>query len=60
MTEVETSLDPGDRIFHELPAEMDRRPVGMPATRSGVEIRILKELFTPEEAEIALSLNLVL
>jgi electron transport complex protein RnfB len=32
-------------------------PVGFPATKSGVEIRLLKHLFTPEEAEIALNLS---
>lgn len=35
-------------------------PVGLPASESGVEIRILKHLFTPEEAQIALHLNIVL
>jgi Na+-translocating ferredoxin:NAD+ oxidoreductase subunit B len=55
----EVTRDPADRVFHELRAQIDRMPVGMPATRSGVEIRILKKLFTPEEAEIALSLNIV-
>jgi electron transport complex protein RnfB len=59
MMEVAPPPDPGDRVFHELRSQIDRMPVGMPATRSGVEIRILKKLFTPEEAEIALSLNLV-
>jgi ferredoxin len=32
-------------------------PIGFPATESGVEIRILKHLFTPEEAEVALALS---
>jgi Na+-translocating ferredoxin:NAD+ oxidoreductase subunit B len=59
MMETVLPPDPGDRVFHDLRAQIDRMPVGMPATRSGVEIRILKRLFTPEEAEIALSLNLV-
>ena len=34
-------------------------PVGFPATLSGVEIRILQRLFTPEEAEIALELSAI-
>lgn len=34
-------------------------PVGFPATQSGVEIRILQRLFTPEQAEIALALSAV-
>lgn len=32
-------------------------PVAFPATDSGVELRILKRLFTPEEAEVALLLS---
>jgi ferredoxin len=34
-------------------------PVGFPPTESGIEIRILQRLFTPEEAEIALELSLI-
>jgi electron transport complex protein RnfB len=34
-------------------------PVGFPATKSGVEIRILKRLFTPEEAKFALQLSML-
>jgi Na+-translocating ferredoxin:NAD+ oxidoreductase RNF subunit RnfB len=33
--------------------------VGFPSTDSGVEIRLLKHLFTPEEAEVALHLSMV-
>lgn len=32
-------------------------PIGYPATESGVELRILKHLFTPEHVEIALTLG---
>lgn len=35
-------------------------PVGMPPTTSGVEIRILKHLFTPDEAKIAIHMNIFL
>jgi len=34
-------------------------PVGFPATRSGVEIRILERLFSPRDAEIALELSAI-
>ena len=47
-----------NEIYERLRSRIDRMPVGMPATESGVEIRILKHLFTPEEAEIALFLNI--
>ena len=43
-------------IYRTLQEYLDELPVGFPATKSGVEIRILKHLFTPEEAEIALNL----
>ena len=44
-------------IYRALQRHLDRMPVGFPATASGVEIRILKHLFTPEEARIALALS---
>ncbi len=36
---------------------MDQMPIAFPSTESGVELRILKHFFTPEEAEIALYLS---
>jgi len=45
--------------YRNLQQHLDRLPVGFPETESGVEIRILKYLFTPEEAEIAIFLNLL-
>ncbi len=40
-------------VYEGLAAHLDRLPAGFPRTPSGVEIRILKRLFTPEEAELA-------
>ena len=45
-------------VYRKLQEHLDKLPIGYPATESGVEIRILKHLFTPEEAEIALKLQL--
>jgi len=45
--------------YRKLQQHLDSLPVGFPETESGVEIRILKHLFTPEEAEIAIFLNLL-
>jgi NAD-dependent dihydropyrimidine dehydrogenase PreA subunit len=45
-------------IYKKLQEFLDKMPVGFPATKSGVEIRILKHLFTPKEAEIAMNLIL--
>ena len=44
-----------DRLAHHL----DRLPAGYPSAESGVELRILRCLFTPEEAELALHLRLI-
>jgi electron transport complex protein RnfB len=46
-------------VYRRLQKYLDDLPVGFPATKSGVEIRILKRLFTPEEAEVALALSAV-
>ena len=46
-----------DTIYTELRKHLDKQAVGFPATKSGVEIRILKELFTPEQASLAMHLS---
>lgn len=48
-----------DDIYRKLARHLDDLPAGFPATESGVEIRILKRLFTPEEAELALHTTLI-
>lgn len=45
-------MDREDRIYRELQEHLDKSPVGYPATDSGVDVQLLKFLFTPEEAEI--------
>ena len=42
-----------DQVYIKLQKHLDRQAVGFPATKTGVEIRILKHIFIPEEAEIA-------
>ncbi|MDF2677654.1 MAG: 4Fe-4S ferredoxin iron-sulfur binding domain protein, partial [Bacillota bacterium] len=46
-------------LYHKLAKHLDNLPGGFPETNSGVEIRILKRLFTPDDAELALSLSLI-
>ena len=46
-------------IYRKLATHLDKLPSGFPATEDGLELRILKHLFTPEEAELALHLNLI-
>jgi len=53
-------MDSKDLIYRQLQKVLDERlPVGFPATDSGIEIRVLKHLFTPEEGEIAIYLTVV-
>lgn len=47
-----------ETIFRKLQLHLDNFPIGFPATNSGVEIEILKFLFTPLQAKIASYLNL--
>ena len=46
-----------DEIYDGLRAFLDTLPTGFPATPTGVELRILKKLFTPEEAELTVNLR---
>jgi Na+-translocating ferredoxin:NAD+ oxidoreductase subunit B len=50
-------LENTDKLYVELQKHLDKQAVGFPATKTGVELRILKELFTPEQAEVALHLS---
>ena len=45
------------RIYRLLQQHLDRQPVGFPATWSGADLRLLRRLFTPDEARIALHLS---
>jgi NAD-dependent dihydropyrimidine dehydrogenase PreA subunit/DNA-binding Lrp family transcriptional regulator len=45
--------------YIKLARHLDSLPGGFPSTPSGVELRILRRLFTPEEAELALFLTLL-
>lgn len=45
-------------VYQRLAEHLDNLPAGFPATASGVELRILRRLFTPEEAAVALELTM--
>jgi DNA-binding MarR family transcriptional regulator len=45
--------DMSDEPYYKLSEFLDTFPLGFPRTISGVEIQILKKLFTHEEAELA-------
>jgi electron transport complex protein RnfB len=44
-------------VYERLREHLDSLPVGYPRARSGVELRVLKKLFTEEEAETACHLK---
>jgi electron transport complex protein RnfB len=47
------------QVYRDLQNHLDKLPIGFPPTESEVEIRILKHLFTPEEAELACRLSMI-
>lgn len=47
-----------DSLYRRLQIQLDQYPIGYPATKSGVEIDLLKYFFTPDQARIALCLTL--
>ena len=44
-------------VYKRLREFLDAMPGGFPSTESGVEIKILKKLYTPEEAELTMKLK---
>lgn len=50
-------MEKDNQVYFRLQKHLDRQAVGFPATASGAEIKILKHIFTPREAEIATCLS---
>jgi electron transport complex protein RnfB len=46
-------------VFQKLRSHLDNLPGGYPTTDSGVELRILRRLFAPEEARLATKLTVI-
>ncbi len=46
-------------IYQRLAKHLDDLPAGFPPTKTGVELRILRRLFTQEQAELALLLSVL-
>lgn len=44
-------------VYRDLQEHLNEMPVGYPATESGVEIALLKAVFTPDQAEVAIHLG---
>jgi ferredoxin len=49
-----------EKVYKQLAMHLDALPQGYPETEDGAEIRLLKYLFTPEEAELAVELRLTI
>lgn len=44
-------------VYKRLAEKLDSLPNGFPATESGVELKILRKIFSPEEAEMTLEMR---
>ncbi|MFX1444806.1 MAG: ATP-binding protein [Promethearchaeota archaeon] len=51
------NISDDDSAYRALQQHLNEMPVGFPRTKSGVELRLLKNFFTPEEAKIATKLK---
>jgi len=47
-----------DDVYRRLAKRLDAIPNGFPHTESGVELRLLEKMFTPEEAAIGTVMRL--
>jgi ferredoxin len=48
----------GHEIYRKLAERLDTIPNGFPTTESGVELRLLQKIFTPDEAALAVVMRL--
>jgi electron transport complex protein RnfB len=46
-----------NQLYRDLQVHLDTQTLGFPETESGSDIRLLKELFTPEQAEVTMMLT---
>jgi ferredoxin/DNA-binding MarR family transcriptional regulator len=51
------NLEKNEKIYVNLQRHIDSQAIGLPATKSGSELRILKHIFSTREAEIAACLT---
>ncbi|MFW9827806.1 MAG: 4Fe-4S binding protein [Candidatus Thorarchaeota archaeon] len=54
---VNEGISDNTDIYRALQKHLDKMPIGYPRVDSGADIRLLKHLFSPEEAKIALFLK---
>jgi ferredoxin len=51
-------MDTENQVYRKLQRYLDRMPGGFPEVTSGLDIKLLRRFFTPEEAEIARQLSM--
>ena len=51
-------MDKSEQVYRDLQRYLDRLPGGFPEVESGLDIKLLKKFFTPEEAGIAMQLSM--
>ena len=50
-------MDTEDKVYRNLQIHLDEQTLGFPKTESGSDVRLLKTLFQPEQAEMAMLLT---
>ena len=50
-------MDTEDKLYRDLQIHLDKQTLGFPKTESGSDIRLLKQLFKPKQAEMAMLLT---
>jgi Pyruvate/2-oxoacid:ferredoxin oxidoreductase delta subunit len=56
-SQVNFDMEKNEKVYVDLQRHVDSQAIGFPATKSGSELRILKHIFSPKEAEIATCLT---
>ena len=51
-------MDKTEQVYRDLQRHLDRMPGGFPEVESGLDIKLLKRFFTPEEAEMTTKLSM--
>ncbi len=50
-------MEKNEKIYIDLQRHIDNQAIGFPATKKGSELKILKHIFSPKEAEVAACLT---
>lgn len=51
-------MNNGEQVYRDLQRHLDRMPGGFPEVESGLDIKLLKRFFAPEEAAMAVQLSM--